>query len=902
MSLAAGTRLGAYEIISALGAGGMGEVYRAHDTNLKRAVAIKVLPQSVATDAERLARFQREAEVLASLNHPNIAGIYGLERSDGTTALVMELVEGPTLADRIARGRLPVDEALPVAKQIAEALEAAHEQGIIHRDLKPANIKVRPDGTVKVLDFGLAKVLEPPHLAMDGAQSPTITSPAMMTSVGVLLGTAAYMSPEQAKGREADRRSDIWAFGTVLYEMLSGKRAFIGDDVSDTLTAVLRDDPDWSALPANAPARIRQAMRVCLQRDPKQRAQAIGDVRLALEGAFETTVPQATASVAAPLWRRFGALTAGALVVASITGAMVWVATRPVPPRVSRLHFTPSGTAALTINNAERDLAITPDGSRVVYVGNRGSQLFVRALAALEPVAVFTGAPRGPFVSPDGQWIGFVDGVGVLKKVAMTGGPAITLATVEGGPSRGATWSSDGTIVFATAGTGLQSVPAAGGPTAVVTRLDSAQGEAGHQWPEWLPGGRAVLFTITARTGGLDAARVAVLDLQTGERTILVRGGSDAHYVSSGHLLYTAAGTLRAVPFDLARLEARGTPVSVLSNVLMTPFGAVDAVVAGDGTLAYISGGSVTGVAAPRTLVWVDRQGRETLIPTPPRPYMFPRVSPDGTRIAVHAADQEFDLWVWDLARGTLTRLTSEPGQDTYPVWTPDGQRILFASNRDTALFMNLYLQVADGSGSATRLTESPNGQIPSATTADGTRLVFHELTPTRQRDLMLLTLTPTPRVEPLLETRFDESNGIVSPDGHWLAYQSNSSGQFEIYVRPFPNVGAGQSQVSNAGGVQPVWGRSGRELFYKTPNGALMAVPIDPRGATWGAGAATKVVEGHYFTGAGNQTRQYDVSPDAQRFLMIKEGSGSDQTAATTSLIVVQHWFEELNQLAPTR
>ena len=936
MVLPPGTRLGPYEVITQIGVGGMGEVYRATDTHLGRQVAIKVLPEAFAQDADRLARFEREAKTLAALNHPHIAAIYGFEKSGGANALVMELVEGPTLAELLERragpsgpAGLPIDEALPIAKQIAEALEAAHEQGIIHRDLKPANVKVRPDGTVKVLDFGLAKAMEPPSGSSPSvSMSPTITTPAM-TQAGMILGTAAYMSPEQARGKTVDKRADIWAFGCVLYEMLTGQRAFGGDDVSDVLASVLAREPDWARLPATLSPALGTYVRRCLQKDPRQRVQAIGDVRLAIEGAFETAVPQAAAPVVVAQWRRVALISAAAAIAGgAIVGTLVWVATRPaapVPPRVSRLPLAPSGAAALSINGNDRDLAITPDGSRVVYVGNNGTQLFVRALDALEPVAVFTGTPRGPFVSPDSQWIGMVDVNNILKKVAVTGGPAITLATLDNAP-RGATWAADETIIVATSDptTGLQRVAAAGGPATVLTRPDRAQGEGDHLWPELLPGGRAVLFTVTAQTGGLDAAQVAVLDLQAGTWKVLVRGGSHAHYVPSGpglptragreggHLVYAAAGTLRAVPFDLARLETRGTPVPVVPDVVTTAAGALDAVVAGDGTLAYVSG--VAAAGAQRTLVWVDRQGRETPIPAPLRAYTYPRLSPDGTRIAVYADDQEQDLWLWDLARTTLTRLTFEPRQDLTPVWTPDGRRLVFSSER--AGPQNLYMQAADGTGSATRLTESANAQNPSAITADGTRVLFHELT-TGRRDMRLLTLTPTrptagqgrgepvepPHVEPLLETRFEERGGIVSPDGRWLTYESNSSGRFEIYLRPFPNVGDGQWQVSNAGGVQPLWARSGRELFYIAPDGALLTVPVEPRGTIWSAGTATKLVEGRYYTGRNvNVSRHYDVSPDGQRFVMVKTGGGTDQTAAPASLIVVQHWVEELKRLVPTK
>jgi Tol biopolymer transport system component len=921
MALSAGTRLGPYEILSALGAGGMGEVYRARDTKLDRAVAIKILPEAFAADTERIARFQREAKTLAALNHPNIAHLHGLEESDGVRALAMELVEGEDLAQRIARGAIPVAEALPIAKQMADALEAAHEQGIIHRDLKPANIMVRRDGTVKVLDFGLAKAMEATGIASASvSQFPTITTPThlrqgyggqAMSQAGMILGTAAYMSPEQACGKPVDKRADIWAFGCVLYEMLTGQRAFGGQGVSDTLARVIEREPDWARLPATLSPALSTYIRRCLQKDPRQRVQAIGDVRLALEGAFETALPQTAAPAGVAPWRRV-ALVAVAAIIASgaIIGTLVWVAMRPAeptPPRVSRLQVTPSGTSALSIFWNNRDLAITPDGSRLIYVGNRGTQLFVRALDALAPVAVFTGQPNGPFVSPDGQWIGFADGRGVLKKVAVTGGPPVTLATLDTAGPGGATWGPDDTIIVATnsVDTGLQRVSAAGGPLTVLTRPDRAQGEADHFWPEMLPGGQAVLFTITALTGGIQAAQVAVLDLQTGMRKILVRGGSHAHYVPSGpaspkrgereggHLVYAAGGTLRAVPFDLARLETRGPSVTVVPDVVTTIAGGVDAVVAGDGTLAYVPG-SVA--AAPRTLVWVDRQGRETPIPVPPRPYLLPALSPDGTRVMVFANDQEHDLWLWDLGRTTLTRLTFTPGVDGIGVWTPDSRRVIFVSERTGV--RNLFWQAADGTGAVERLTESPNTQYPSAVSPDARRLIFTEEAPSTADDVMMLELDGTRRVTPLVQSPFNERNGSVSPDGHWLAYEVNDSGRVEVYVRPFPDVSSGHWQVSTSGGTRPIWTRSGHELVYVSPTGALMRVGV-ARGPSWAATTPTQVVKEGYFTIPSWWGLSYDISPDGQRFLMIKEG-GADGTAA--SIIVVQHWGEELKRLVPTK
>jgi len=916
--LSAGIRLGPYEILSALGAGGMGEVYRAQDTKLDRAVAIKVLPEAFAADTERIARFQREARTLASLNHPNIAHIHGLEESDGVRALVMELVEGEDLAQRIRRGAMPPDEALPIAKQMADALEAAHEQGVIHRDLKPANIKVRPDGTVKVLDFGLAKAMDPPSPAApagtadDVMNSPTMTSPAM-TAMGMILGTAAYMAPEQARGKPADKRADIWAFGCVLYEMLTGQRAFDGQGVSETLARVIEREPDWARLPATLSPALRTYITRCLQKDPRQRVQAIGDVRLALEGAFDTTLPQTAVPAVATRWRR-AALVSVAAVIASgaFAGTLVWVAMRqaqPTPSAVSRLQLTPFGTSALSLFWNNRDLAVTPDGSRVIYVGNRGLQLFVRALDSLVPAAVYTGGiVNGPFVSPDGQWIGFSDGRGLLKKVPVTGGPAVTIATLDTAGLAGATWGPDDRIIVATAAveTGLQRISAAGGPMTVLTRPDRAQGEADHFWPEMLPGGQAVLFTITALTGGLNAAQIAVLDLETGMRKILVRGGSHAHYVSSasgsskrgerehGHLVYAAGSTLRAVPFDLARLETRGPSVTVVPDVVTTFNGGVDAVVAANGTLVYVPGSE----RMSRTLAWVDRQGRETPIPIPPRPYLLPALSPDGTRVMVFGNDQEYDLWLWDFGRTTLTRLTLTPGVDGIGVWTPDSRRVIFASERTGV--RNLFSVAADGSGTVERLTESPNTQYPSAVSHDGRYLIFTEAAASTADDVMMMQLDGSRRVTPLVQSTFDERNGSVSPDGRWLAYEANDSGRIEVYVRPFPDVDSGRWTVSTNGGTRPIWTRSGHELVYVSPTGALMRVGVAP-GPSWVATTPTQVVKEGYYTIPQWWGLSYDISADGQQFLMLKEG-GIDGTAAPPSMIVVQHWVEELKRLVPTK
>jgi serine/threonine-protein kinase len=917
VALTAGSRLGSCEIVTLLGSGGMGEVYRARDTKLDREVAIKVLPEQFVADPERVARFQREAKTLAALNHPHIGGIYGLEDADGVHALVLELVEGPTLADRIAQGPIPLDEALPIARQIAEALEAAHEAGIIHRDLKPANIKLRPDGAVKVLDFGLAKALEPTSASSANVTaSPTITTPAMMTGIGMILGTAAYMSPEQAKGRPADKRSDVWAFGAILYEMLTGVRTFPGDDVSDTLAAVLRAEPDWSALPGNTPAPIRRLLRRCLDKDRKRRLDSAADARLDIDEALlapigEASVataptPKATWTRALP-WGIAGTAVAGLLLA-------LWAPWRnTLPRRITRLNITTAGSA-LTINGIDRNLALSPDGTRVVYAGNNGTQLFVRALDSLEPVAIAgvgSGVGiRSPFVSPDGQWVGFTSGGNTLQKVAITGGPSIRLASLDGS-LRGGTWTPDDAIIFATnnPATGLQRVSAGGGVPEVLTRPDHTQGEGDHFSPDILPGGRAVLFTITPQTGGLDAAQVALRDLRTGMQKVLLRGGSHARYVASGlgspnrldreggHLVYVAAGTLRAIAFDPTRLETHGSAVPVLPRLATTNLGTSDFDVATDGTLVYVD--ALGGLTNERVLVWVDRTGKEEPVAAPPRAYQHPRLSPDGTRVALWSSDMEDDLWIWDLGRQTLTRLTFDPGQDRFPVWTPDGRRIIFSSNRVGVL--NLWWQAADGTSAAERLTTSSNNQFLTGITPDGTAVVFNEATPTTANDLLQLAFDGTRRVTPLLQTQFDERNGIVSPDGRWLAYESNSSGRFEVFVRPFPNVGGGQWPVSRAGGTRPLWARNGKELFYVGPGGELLGVPVEARGETWNAGPPTKLVEGRYLLAAGTAGRTYDVSPDGRRFLMLK-ASGTDAGAAPPAIVVVQNWDEELKRLVPTK
>jgi serine/threonine-protein kinase len=679
----------------------------------------------------------------------------------------------------------------------------------------------------------------------------------------------------------------------VLYEMLTGTRAFEGDDASDTLAAVLRAEPDWTALPHDAGPSVLTLIQRCLQKDRKER---IADISTA---HFLLTEPKVFGApglphIAArrePMWRRAVLPVGMWLLGGGIMGGAVWTVTRPAQPRVTRLEIAPADEGR-RIYLATRTVAIAPDGSRVIYTGTNDT-LVVRALGALEatPLTGLGLNAQGPFVSSDGQWIGFTtDGNRTLKKVAITGGPPVTLALLDG-PINGATWGPDDAIVFTTANqeTGLQRLANGSNEAVVLTRPNRAAGEADHIWPEFLPGGQAVLFTIRPTTGNLDDAQIAVLDLRTMEQTTLIRGGTDAHYVSSGHLLYGAAGALRAVAFDLANRAVLGTAAPVVSQVYTHDTGAVDVAVARDGTVVYTPGAFA---AAQRTLVWVDREGgEEAIAEAPTRVTDVMSLSPDGTRVAIEIRDErnENDIWIWDLARASPTRFTFDPVDEVRPVWTPDGKRIVFGSRRDG--IAGMFSQAADGTGTVERLTQSPNDQGPTST--DGTRLLFGHTVPTL--DIMMLTLDSDQRVQPLVQTSFAERNGQISPDGRWLAYESNESGRFEIYVRPFPDVNSGRWPVSSAGGSRPLWARTTPELFYVAPSGALMSVPIE-RGPSWKTGAPVKLFDWPALAG-GNA---HYVSPDGEKFLMIKQIDGSAQTAVPTRLVVVQHFDEELKRLVP--
>jgi eukaryotic-like serine/threonine-protein kinase len=888
MTLATGSRLGPYEILAPIGAGGMGEVYCARDAKLGRDVALKVLPEAFARDAERMARFQREAKVLASLSHPNIAPIYGLEDSSTTHALVMELIEGPTLADRIKSGPIPIDEALRIAKQITEALEYAHERGIVHRDLKPANVKVTSDDAVKVLDFGLAKALEGDASSIDIANSPTVSR--MATQAGVLLGTAAYMSPEQAKGKSVDRRADIWAFGCVLYEMLTGQMAFHGESVTDTLAAVIKEEPDWSQLPAATPIRVRVLLQRCLQKDPKQRLRDVGDARISLDevlsGAPESSSVGA-APVSARLWHRTIIVSLGTLLFgAAVASLVTWSLKPSTSPRpVSRYVITlPPGRQFAGLENGP-GVALSPDGSDLAYVATQGGtqQIYLRPMDSLDsrPITGTEGA-SDPFFSPDGQWLGFFAD-GKLKKIPVSGGVAQILADAQ--VPYGASWGNRGIIAFTPTLGGLLQVSEAGGAGQPLTHLEN--GEVGHLWPELLPGSKAVLFVLDPQ------GAIGVDVIGTGERRDLIQGqaGNMPRYALSGHLVYGQGGSLMAVPFDLRHLKVTGTAVPVVESVLQSTRGFAQYGVSTTGSLVYVPGGTQL---SQSKLVWVGRNGAEQTLGAPARNYDQPRLSPDGRRVAVDLRENgPTQVGLYDIARDTLARLTFEGTINEYPVWTPDGRRIVFQSNRPGR--SDLFWQMADGSGGSEPLMDSEKGEVPMSWSSDGQALAVVELLPDSRFQLSVMRMSDR-KAQPFLQPGYEDAPEF-SPDGRWLAYVSNESGRKEIYVQPYPGPG-GKWQISTEGGSEPMWNPKGKELFYRSGDNGdkMMAVDISTQPG-FVAGKPRQLFEGKYLPDPYARAN-YDVSPDGQRFLMLKPSEQAG--AAPTQINVVLNWFEELKQKVP--
>jgi hypothetical protein len=895
MSLSPGSRLGHYEIVAELGAGGMGQVYRAHDSKLNRDVAIKVLLAAVASDPDRLARFSREAQVLASLNHPNIAAIYGLEDGPAeggrhTSALVMELVEGSTLADRLATGPLPLDEAIAIARQIADALQAAHEAGIIHRDLKPANVKIRPDGTVKVLDFGLAKALDPGG----GSSASAMNSPTLSvhgTQMGVILGTAAYMSPEQARGRAVDRRADIWAFGVVLFEMLTGRRAFDGDDISITLASVLKDDMKWDALPADLPTPVRRLLRRCLEKDPKRRLSSIGDARLELDDATilapedrRPAVPVAVRAAARP--KTLALWVVATLAIVAAVGVVLWAPWRATidPPKTSfevRLEEPGPGL------NSPLMLAVSPDGRQLVarVVDQGVNKLWMRPLERLTGVTMTgTEGAAFPFWSADGRQIGFF-AERKLKKVDTLGAQPQNVADVT--DARGGAWNRDGVIVFAPTVNGpLFRVAASGGDAVPVTELDSSRGETSHRFPRFLPDNLHFLYLVV----GSNPANAGIYlgSLTSKDKTRLVGGTTKPEFAPPDILLFLRESTLMAQRFDPSSGELSGDPFQVAENVSSNPTaGAGGMTVSETGVLAYRPGGLTGG----RQLVWIDRTGKTEATSGPLGMYENPRLSPDGTRLAIFRPEGGGDIWINDLERGSSTRFTSSDGADNVPTWSPDGKRIAFVSNRDGGVF-NIYVKDAGGTSAEELLLKTPHNKTLNDWSADGRYILYEEVNPATKADLWMLPLVGDSKPMRVVASPFNDAAASVSPDGRWVAYTSDDSGRRQVFVQSFPPSG-GRWQVSTTAvdTAYPRWRSDGKELFFDV-SGQLTSVDL---AGTLPGGVFEAGVPRPLFRGLQNlPPHNYDVTPGGQRFLVL---SAPNLLEGSAPIVVVLNWMSGLRQ-----
>ena len=902
MSLTPGARLGPYEVVAKIGEGGMGEVYRATDTKLHRDAALKLLPESFTADPDRRARFTREAQVLASLNHPNIAGIYGFEDASGTPMLAMEFVEGEDLSSIISRGAIPLGDALQLARQIAEALEAAHEQGIVHRDLKPQNIKVKADGTVKVLDFGLAKALDPLASASDEAMnSPTMTARA--TQMGMIIGTAAYMSPEQARGKAVDRRADIWAFGVVFYEMLTGRRTFEGEEISDVLAAVLRQDIDWTALPGATPPRLRRLLERCLDRDPKQRLRDIGEARVEI-AKIESRVPDvsgisaapAITNVPVPLWRRAIPVVLG-LALAAVAAYAAWTL-KPAAARstvVTRFLFTlPEGQR---FTNTQRQVvSIAPDGTQFVYVAN--NRLYLKPMSEMSSIFIQgTEVAQGvlnPVFSPDSRSIAFYSNADrTLKRVAVSGGAAVTIRAID--RPTGLSWEADNELLIGQGAKGIVRVSAHGGTLETIVTVKDGELAAG---PRMLPGGNAVVFTLLASGPAApdqpNKAKIVAQSLTSGERKVLVEAGSDAHYVQSGHLIYAWAGTILAAPFEAQGLAVTGEPVPVIEGVGATGQGVTQFSISDNGTLVFVPDQGTQS----QQLTWLDRAGKTLETVGDPGAFGGVNLSPDGQRVAVDRHDSaRGDIWVYDASRHSSMRLTFEPSQDNgMPVWSPDGRQIVFQSLRNGK--WGLYQKHADGTGAELMLIESERLQFPMDWSRDGQSIAYvvGDQTGTALWRLPLATGKGTI----LMDSKVSENFPQVSPDGRWLAYVSGERSTEHVYVRAFPN-GNGKWQVSmGARGTFPRWRSDGKELFYATDpsQGKLMSVTVTGSGSGFVANAPVELFEPGIYGGAlishqGNYFA-YAVSPDGQRFLLPQPASG---TKRSSTINVILNWTSLLKR-----
>jgi Tol biopolymer transport system component len=896
-----GRRIGPYQIAARIGAGGMGEVYRAHDTKLRRDVAIKMLPDVFTTDPERLARFEREARMLAALNHPHIGAIYGFEEADGFPALILELVEGETLSDRVARGPISIDDALLIARQIAEALEAAHEKGIIHRDLKPANIKITSAGVVKVLDFGLAKIYAGEGAGPDLLQAPTITAG---TREGMILGTAAYMSPEQARGQVVDKRTDIWAFGCVLYEMLNGRAVFAGNTISDTIAAILECRPDWQVLPETTPATIRRLLERCLEKDSNRRLHDIADARIELDdagtgGLDQQAIGSTTSAQHASrrlVWMIAAASTT-AVVAALVAGSVLYLRRAPANDTLAYRSsiLLPTGITLSTVLAPNARFALSPDGRRLAFVGAEAggvTRLWVQSLDELsaQPLAGTEGAIV-PFWSPDSRFIGFKVNT-TLKRIDAAGGTPLVLGDAAGGTA-GATWNRDGVILFAAFGAGnpLRRISASGGAPSPATTLDVDSGETRHAFPFFLPDGRHFLFlAVGSKTAGPNSPNgIYVAALDSNERKLIVPGGSSAMY-AQGYLFFLREQTLMAQPFNVESLELTGDAVPIAERVVT---GGQTGMAGGfsvseTGALAYQTGSAeVGGQVASTQLAWFDRNGKQIGVLGDPARSGDLELAPDGSRAAVSLFDpvqRSRDIWLFDIARGLRTRFTFEPADETTLIWSPDGSRVVFNARRNGPL--DLYQKASSGAGVEEGLLTGCLDKYPMGWTPDGRFILFMVTAPKTGLDLWVLPLFGDRKPFPFLQTQFNEINSRFSPDGRWIAYSSNESGRYEVYVAPFPGPG-GKWQVSTAGGDWPRWRRDGKEIFYvaPAPDEKLMAAVVNGGGSAFEVGAVQPLFD---MRGeAPNQSRMYDVSPDGQRFLV----NTLAEEAASAPITLVVNW-----------
>jgi Tol biopolymer transport system component len=895
MPITTGSQIGPYHIVAPLGVGGMGEVYRATDARLRREVAIKVIPEATADNPDRMARFAREAQFLAALNHPNIASIYGFEESSSMLALIMELVEGPTLAERIKVGPLPIEDALPIFKQITEALEYAHDRGIVHRDLKPANIKTKPDGAVKVLDFGLAKALSDDTAVMDISNSPTLTAAA--TKAGYILGTAAYMSPEQARGKTVDRRADIWSFGAVVFEVLTGVSAFKGDTISDTLAAVIRGEPEWTLLPVKAPNEIQQLVRRCLDKDPRQRLQSIGEARIAIENAMAGrgssiigSVPDLLggAALTEPKENRalkFGAAgTLGLLLLAAGFLLANWIH-QGSPHDAAAIRFAidpPTGTSLSSLG--QRTVAVSADGLRMAIGASSsdGPRLYLRELnsASASPIRGAEGGVN-PIFSPDGKWLAFFAG-GKLKKVSLDGGTPVTLAE-NVVYAQGATWAADHNIYYAPSlNSGILRVGENGGAPEAVTKLQADKGELGHISPVLLPGNKTLLYSVFSG-GNTDDGAIVAQQLGSSDKKVLVAKGFDPRFLAPNHLLYVRAGSLMSVPFDAKTLEVSGSAVPVVQDLVTNSLsGSAQFDLSRDGTLIYVNGGRQ---ATENTLLLAEHDAKPQPFTVKPNLYESPRFSPDGKLLALTVRLPDPDIWIYDLERGALRRITFAPGEDELPVWSPDGKHIAYSSNGRQQAFM----VAVDGSGQDEPLMKNETHFHLQSWSPDGKLIAYERLGSSGNFEIWMLPMEGERKPYAYLTSQFNVDQPAFSVDGHWLAYTSNESGRSEVYAQRFPGPGE-KVQVSTDGGSNPVWSRDGKQLVYESA-GTLWAteVMVSP----FRVGKSRVLYQGDIWNDAAGPN--YALAPTGKRIVVVERVKDPDGG----NVKVVLNWNQELQSLA---